>query len=147
MKKPFRKWPLLLSGSCLLLLAGVAWLLSPFLAAPPAVQVTATYPRASVQLLQDSVAPVLKEALQGVENVRCLRSTACTDSTLVTCVYFPLGTDLDQAMVSVQRRLAQVTSHLPKAVVAHGLRTTRQPSSWVAMLRTYGETRRPRRDL
>jgi HAE1 family hydrophobic/amphiphilic exporter-1 len=152
MNKIVSKWPLLLGGSfLLLLLAGVAGLgllsPAPFVAAPLVVQVTATYPKADAELLRRSVAPALEQALRGVENMRYLRSTACTDSTLVTCVYFPLGTDLDQAVGDVQQRLPQAIRHLPKEVGQRGLRTTGQPSRWLTMLRTYGEARRPRREL
>ena len=68
--------------------------------APPAIQVTATYPGANSETLLRSVAPSLEESINGVENMMYMNSTASNDGILVITVYFKLGTDADAAAVA-----------------------------------------------
>ena len=73
--------------------------------APPAVQVIALYPGANAETILRSVAPSLEEAINGVENMTYMSSTASNDGSLVISVFFKLGTNADQAAVNVQNRL------------------------------------------
>ncbi|RZJ24422.1 MAG: hypothetical protein EOO48_14525, partial [Flavobacterium sp.] len=60
--------------------------------APPAVQVIAVYPGANAETVLRSVAPSLEEAINGVENMSYMNSTASNDGSLVITVNFKLGT-------------------------------------------------------
>jgi len=99
--------------------------------APPAIQVTATYPGANSETLLRSVAPSLEESINGVENMMYMNSTASNDGILVITVYFKLGTDADAAAVNVQNRVSQAQSQLPAEVIQQGVTTTKQQNSQV----------------
>ena len=97
--------------------------------APPAVQVVALYPGANAETVLRSVAPSLEEAINGVENMSYMSSTASNDGSLVITVNFKLGTNPDQAAVNVQNRVSQAASQLPQEVVQAGISTTKQQNS------------------
>ncbi|MBJ6111841.1 efflux RND transporter permease subunit [Hymenobacter sp. BT523] len=107
--------------------------------APPAVQVTALYPGANAETLLRSVAPSLEEAINGVEHMVYMNSTASNDGSLVITVNFQLGTDPDQAAVNVQNRVAQATSQLPAEVVQQGVTVAKQQNSFVMLLNLYSD--------
>ena len=107
--------------------------------APPAVQVTAFYPGANAETILRSVAPSLEEAINGVENMSYMSSTASNDGSLVITVYFKLGTDPDQAAVNVQNRVSQAVSQLPSEVVLAGITTTKQQNSLIMVVDVYSE--------
>ncbi len=107
--------------------------------APPAVQVTAFYPGANAETILRSVAPSLEEAINGVENMSYMSSTASNDGSLVITVYFKLGTNPDQAAVNVQNRVSQATSQLPAEVVLAGITTTKQQNSLIMVVDMYSE--------
>lgn len=107
--------------------------------APPAVQVTAFYPGANAETVLRSVAPSLEEAINGVENMTYMNSTASNDGTLVINVFFSLGTDPDKAAVNVQNRVAQATSQVPVEVVQTGITTAKQQNSFIMAINLYSE--------
>lgn len=107
--------------------------------APPAVQVTATYPGANAETILRSVAPSLEEAINGVENMTYMSSTASNDGSLAISIYFKLGTDPDQAAVNVQNRVSQATSQLPQEVLLAGITTAKQQNSLIMVLGMYTE--------
>lgn len=107
--------------------------------APPAVQVVALYPGANAETVLRSVAPSLEEAINGVENMSYMSSTASNDGSLVITVNFKLGTDPDQASVNVQNRVSQATSQLPVEVVQAGISTTKKQNSFLMVVDLYTE--------
>ncbi|MFZ4861174.1 efflux RND transporter permease subunit [Sphingobacterium sp. Mn56C] len=107
--------------------------------APPTVTVMATYPGASAEVIAKSVAPPLENAINGVENMDYLTSTASNDGSLSVNVVFKLGTDPDQAAVNVQNRVAQATSMLPAEVNQIGVITMKRQNSMVAMVTLYAD--------
>lgn len=102
--------------------------------APPTVMVTAAYPGANAETIARSVAPPLENAINGVENMDYITSTASNDGTLSITVIFKLGTDPDQAAINVQNRVAQVTNQLPAEVVQAGITTLKRQNSMIAMV-------------
>eukprot|EP01136_Pigoraptor_vietnamica_P034741 Opistho-1_new@99058 len=107
--------------------------------APPAVQVVALYPGANAETVLRSVAPSLEEAINGVENMSYMSSTASNDGSLVITVNFKLGTNPDQAAVNVQNRVSQASSQLPPEVVQAGISTTKQQNSLLMVVDLYTE--------
>lgn len=107
--------------------------------APPAVLVSAVYPGANAETILRSVTPSLEEAINGVENMTYMTSTASNDGTLGITVYFKQGTNPDQAAVNVQNRVTQATSQLPAEVVQYGITTTKQQNSFIGAMGIYTE--------
>jgi multidrug efflux pump subunit AcrB len=102
--------------------------------APPTVMVTAVYPGANAETIARSVAPPLENAINGVENMDYITSTASNDGTLNITVIFKLGTDPDQAAINVQNRVAQVTNQMPAEVIQAGITTLKRQNSMIAMV-------------
>lgn len=99
--------------------------------APPTVQVTATYPGANAEVVARAVATPLEEAINGVENMTYMTSTASNDGTLAINVFFKLGTNPDLAAVNVQNRVSKATSQIPTEVVQAGISTQKQQNSMI----------------
>jgi multidrug efflux pump len=92
---------------------------------PPSVQVTANYPGANPRTIADTVAGPLEEAVNGVENMIYMKSTASSDGQMALTVTFKSGTDIDLAAVQVQNRVAQAIPRLPEAVRQLGVTTVK----------------------
>jgi HAE1 family hydrophobic/amphiphilic exporter-1 len=102
--------------------------------APPSISVTARYPGASAETVGRSVAPPLEAAINGVENMTYMTSTASNDGSLSINVYFKQGTNPDQAAVNVQNRVAQATSQLPNEVNQAGISTVKTQTSQIMLI-------------
>ena len=84
--------------------------------APPTVVVRANYPGATPDVLAETVAAPLEQEINGVEHMLYLSSQATSDGALAITVTFELGTDLDEAQVLVQNRVAIAEPRLPEEV-------------------------------
>ncbi len=89
--------------------------------APPMVQVTATYPGASAEVLSQTVATPLEQQINGVEDMLYLSSQSTGDGKLIISVTFKLGTNLDTAQVLTQNRVSVALPRLPDAVQRLGV--------------------------
>jgi multidrug efflux pump len=92
---------------------------------PPSVQVTAIYPGANPKTIADTVAAPIEEAVNGVEGMIYMKSTAGSDGTMMLTVTFKGGTDIDLATVQVQNRVAQALPRLPASVRQLGVTTVK----------------------
>src|SRR3954463_4581023 len=83
---------------------------------PPSIVVRAQYPGANPQVIAETVATPLEEAINGVEDMLYMSSQATTDGLMTLTVTFKLGTDPDKAQQLVQNRVTQAEPRLPEEV-------------------------------
>ncbi|MEE4173066.1 MAG: multidrug efflux RND transporter permease subunit [Xanthomonadales bacterium] len=91
--------------------------------APPTVQVVASYPGANARTVSETVATPLEQEINGVEGMLYMLSQATADGRLTLTITFELGTNLDQAQVLVQNRVAIAEPRLPEEVRRLGVVT------------------------
>ena len=84
--------------------------------APPTIQVFTNYPGANAETVQKSVIVPLEEAINGVEDMNYITSTASNTGDATLIVYFKQGADPDMAAVNVQNRVSTALSLLPAEV-------------------------------
>src|SRR4029077_18571109 len=91
--------------------------------APPTVEVSASYPGANAQVVADTVAAPIEQAVNGVENMMYMSSQCTNDGSYSLTVTFKHGVDLNIAQVLVENRVSQATSGstLPDLVKRRGV--------------------------
>lgn len=105
--------------------------------APPTVSVSASYTGANAETVQKSVVVPLEEALNGVENMMYMTSTAANNGSARITVYFRQGTDPDMATVNVQNRIATAEGLLPAEVTQSGITVRKRQTSNIKQLAVY----------
>ncbi|MCL4759965.1 MAG: multidrug efflux RND transporter permease subunit [Rhodocyclaceae bacterium] len=104
---------------------------------PPVVQVIAVYPGASPQVLEQTVAAPLENAITGVEGMMYMASTSTSSGITTITVTFEIGTDVDEASVNVNNRVKQVEARLPEEVRRQGVTVEKTSSSFLQVLAFY----------
>ena len=105
--------------------------------APPTIMVSTTYYGASAETLQKSVIAPLEEAINGVEDMTYMTSSATNSGSVSITVYFKQGTDPDMAAVNVQNRVSRATGQLPAGVTQVGVTTSKRQTSILQMFSLY----------
>ena len=111
----------------LLITGGIAYLQLPVAQypeiAPPTIVVSASYPGANAETVAAIVATPLEQEINGVEDMIYMSSYSTSDGRAQITVTFAPGTDLDQAQVQVQNRVAVAEPRLPEEVRRQGITT------------------------
>ena len=92
--------------------------------APPQVNISATYPGADAGTLAKTISSVLENAINGVEHMTYMTSTASPSGVLSMSVSFEVGTDVDDAKVDINNRIQLALSKLPEEVQRQGVSVT-----------------------
>ncbi|EJM5990792.1 efflux RND transporter permease subunit [Salmonella enterica] len=99
--------------------------------APPAVSISATYPGADAQTVQDTVTQVIEQNMNGIDNLTYMSSTSDSAGSVTITLTFQSGTDPDIAQVQVQNKLQLATPLLPQEVQQQGISVEKSSSSFL----------------
>jgi hydrophobe/amphiphile efflux-1 (HAE1) family protein len=133
--RPIFAWVL----AILIMLAGVLSIMAlpiaqyPSIAAPQ-ISVTATYPGASAQTLEDTVTQVIEQKMKGLDRLSYIASTSESDGQATVTLTFENGTDPDTAQVQVQNKLALATPLLPQPVQQQGVQVAKSVKNFLVVI-------------
>ena len=96
---------------------------------PTEIQVSATYPGATAEVLADTVAAPLEQEINGVKNMIYMYSNATSSGYLTLGVVFDIGTDPDQATIDVNNKVQMATPKLPSEVTKQGVTVEEKSNS------------------
>ena len=96
---------------------------------PTEIQVSATYPGATAEVLADTVAAPLEQEINGVKNMIYMYSNATSSGYLTLGVVFDIGTDPDQATIDVNNKVQMATPQLPSEVTKQGVTVEEKSNS------------------
>ena len=99
--------------------------------APPSIVISATYPGASAQTLEDSVLSIVEQEMNGSPGLLYMESVAQANGTGSITLSFQPGTNPDLAQVDVQNRLSRASPRLPSAVTQQGVRVDKSRSNFL----------------
>ena len=106
---------------------------------PTEIQITATYPGATAEVLADTVAAPIEQEVNGVKNMIYMYSTASSQGYLTIGVVFDIGTDPDQATIDVNNKVQMATPKLPSEVTKQGV-TVQEKSNSILQVVTMRST-------
>ena len=105
--------------------------------APPTIMGSTTYTGANAETVLKSVIAPLEEAINGVENMTYMTSTATNTGSASITVYFAQGTDPDMATVNTKNRVSEAEELLPAEVTKVGVTVEKRQNSMVKILALY----------
>jgi hydrophobic/amphiphilic exporter-1 (mainly G- bacteria), HAE1 family len=101
---------------------------------PPTVSVSASFPGADAETMEQSVAIPLEAEVNGVEDMIYMSSKSGSDGSLELTVTFDIGTDIDMATVLTQNRVGIATPKLPEEVNRQGVKVEKQSTAMVGVI-------------
>ncbi len=102
--------------------------------APPAIAISATYPGADAQTVQDTVTQVIEQNMNGIDNLMYMSSTSDSAGSVTVTLTFKSGTDPDIAQVQVQNKLQLAMPLLPQEVQQQGISVEKSSSSFLMVV-------------
>jgi hydrophobe/amphiphile efflux-1 (HAE1) family protein len=110
--------------------------------APPTVQVTATYPGATAEVISNTVAAPIEQQVNGVDRMSYMSSTSSSTGNMTLTVTFEPGTDPDMAQVNVQNRVSQASAKLPDIVAKQGVTVEKRSQAFMMVISVYSPDER-----
>ncbi len=104
--------------------------------APPTVSISAPYPGASAETVENSVTQVIEQSLTGIDNLRYFSASSSNNSMSIT-LFFEPGTDADIAQVQTQNKVQGVLPLLPQQVQQQGVRVTKSNDAFALVIAFY----------
>jgi hydrophobe/amphiphile efflux-1 (HAE1) family protein len=104
---------------------------------PPVVNVTASYPGASAETVETTIAQAIEAQVNGVDDMIYMKSNSSADGTYSLAVTFAVGTDPDLATVNVQNRVSLAEARLPEDVKRTGVSVRKSSTSMLMVLNLY----------
>ncbi|HTQ00656.1 MAG TPA: multidrug efflux RND transporter permease subunit [Casimicrobiaceae bacterium] len=104
---------------------------------PIQIQVTATYPGASAQLVAQNVGAPIEQQVNGANNMIYMSSTSASTGNYSLTIYFTIDTDPMLAQVDVQNRVNQAMAQLPQSVQAQGVNVQQKTNTFLMVLAFY----------
>lgn len=101
---------------------------------PPQVSVTVSYPGASAEIVQQSIAQPIESRVVGVDNMIYMKSTSGNDGSYTLTVSFSVGTDPDINAVNVQNRVNLAEAQLPQEARAQGISVKKKSSALMQLI-------------
>jgi multidrug efflux pump len=99
--------------------------------APPSIQITATYPGASAETVENTVVQVIEQQMSGLDHLLYISSNSDDSGQATTTLTFAAGTNPDIAQVQVQNKLQLATPLLPAQVQQAGVRVTKSSNGYL----------------
>ena len=107
--------------------------------APPSVVAMATYPGASAQVIADTLAAPLEDAVNGVEDLIYYSSNSDNAGNYTLTLTFKSGADPDMALVNVNNAIKRAEPKLPQEVINNGILTYKRSSDILALMMLYSD--------
>ena len=109
---------------------------------PIQIQVNATYPGASAEVVAQNVGAPIEQQVNGADNMLYMSSTSTSTGNYTLTVYFSINTDPSLAQVDVQNRVNQALAQLPKAVTNQGIQVQKKTQTFLMILALYSPDNR-----
>lgn len=109
--------------------------------APPMVSVQVTYPGASAETVEQSIATAIEQEVNGAENMIYMSSKSSSDGRYSLQVTFAVGTNIDLASVDVNNRVKKATAKLPAEAVNAGVTVKKQSPDMLMIISVYSPDR------
>jgi multidrug efflux pump len=106
--------------------------------APPTISISASYPGASAETVENSVTQVVEQSLSGIDNLRYFSASSANNSMSITLSFAP-GTDPDIAQVQTQNKVQGIISLLPQQVQQQGITVTKSNDAFALVVGFYSD--------
>lgn len=105
--------------------------------APPKISISASYPGASAETIENSVTQVIEQQLNGLDGLRYISSQSLSNGSVAIDVNFNQGVDANIAQVQVQNKLQTATASLPEVVQRQGITIKKSGASFLQVISFY----------
>ena len=106
--------------------------------APPSVTISASYPGASAETIENTVTQIIEQSLSGIDNLRYFTSSSENTRMTITLTFEP-GTDPDTAQVQTQNKVQSSVSLLPTQVQQQGVTVTKSNDTFAVVIGFYSK--------